>query len=1049
MITNGQKTSLLVPYQLPEFIRDNPDYSNFVLFLQAYYEWMEQNGNTEDRVNNLLSYTDIDSTTNQFISYFQNDFLQYFPKEILADKQRVIKLAKQLYQSKGTPASFQFFFRVLYNSDVDFFYTKDAVLKASSGKWYISKSLKLLTTDLNFLETNNLRIFGETTKSIATIENSVLAQNKIEIFISNIERLFQSGEFVRIVDGRNQDVYFLNGQIVPAGTTGAEVLIAKIVGQISQIKISSSQALRGNLYQGANTAVNYLGDPIVIYGGLNAVNGQGAAATVGTTTKGSIKGISVANNAGVFLGGFGYSIEDSTQNQYGQINIINGGGAIANIGGVNTAIVRIGNSFYNPVSTISYIPNNRIGRETGGIPSVANAYMLFNAPEYSLHIGQSLGVSANATNYTWDGVTTYANLSSSNATSNLLSSLTFLNSFLAYPISTVIVLNQGGGLTATPTITASSLYKTDDTISIGDLGALGILGPIQINTQGSGYQVNDTIVISGGSGYGAYANVVSVNASGAITNVGYTYSSSGPTYPLGGMGYRLSALPTLSITSTAGVGATLSIAGIVGQGAQFTSSLDRVGSITSINISDYGQDYIAKPNVSFKVQDIIITNVSTKPTRGDIVYQGPNVNSSTYLATVDSVTTILPLYANTLLDLYTLRVYNYNSTPNIAYPLNSNTYSVAITNSYATTILSAYGGINQTRYANGVITYGDGTATGNASFLNGLTLGAGQYLDTSGQLSSFDVLQSTDYNNYTYEITLEKEIAKYRSALLNLLHPTGMKVRGRFAMKSNSSMLSTAVDGLQTGHTLYDYVGANSAFTIMSLIGDFEDLMSDPSSTEDLNTSSAAAVDLLLDQITQSSFTTGSTNIIQFGNIPTDTNIATFIFPNSSIQFTTANGRSIKSDVNTINYATNSITLKDNVWLSFANVANVTGSAGQNTINISNVYTSSYNLINNGIYTNAKNPLADIINVGDFVLVNTMISIVKSLNTTNNVITSITLNDNLTYKATGNLSVTRILSANAQFVKIFGALGTQYVPELITEAGDMLTTEDGNFILID
>jgi len=70
------------------------------------------------------------------------------------------------------------------------------------------------------------------------------------------------------------------------------------------------------------------------------------------------------------------------------------------------------------------------------------------------------------------------------------------------------------------------------------------------------------------------------------------------------------------------------------------------------------------------------------------------------------------------------------------------------------------------------------------------------------------------------------------------------------------------------------------------------------------------------------------------------------------------------------------------------------------------------------------------------------------LNTTNNVITSITLNDNLTYKATGNLSVTRILSANAQFVKIFGALGTQYVPELITEAGDMLTTENGNFILI-
>ena len=1017
MITNGQKTSLLVPYQLPEFIRDNPDYSNFVLFLQAYYEWMEQNGNTEDGVNNLLSYTDIDSTTDQFISYFQNDFLQYFPKEILADKQRVIKLARELYQSKGTPASFQFFFRVLYNTDVDFFYTKDAVLKASAGKWYISKSLKLLTTDLNFLEVNNLRIFGETTKSIATIENAVLAQNKIEVFISNIERLFQSGEFVRVVDGHNQDVYFLNGQIVPAGTAGAEVPRAKIVGQISQIKISSSQALRGNLYQGANTAVNYPGDPIVIYDGLNAVNGHGAAATVGSTTKGSIKAISVANSGGVLLGGFGYSVEDSTQNQYGQINIVNGGGAIANIGGVNTAIVQVGNSFYNPVSTISYVPNNRAGRETGGIPSAANAYMLFDAPEYSLHIGQKLGVTANAKNYTWDGSTTYANLNSSNATTTLLNGLSFVSSFLAYPISSVIVENQGGGLTSTPTISASSLYKTDDFISTGDLGSLGILGPIQINNPGLGYRANDKIVITGGSGYGAYANVITVAANGAITNVAYVYSSSGPTYPLGGMGYRLSALPTLSVSSanTQASNASLSITGLVGQGAQFVASLDRVGSITTINISDYGQDYVAKPNVSFKVQDIIITNVSTKPSRGDIVYQGPNVNSSTYLATVDSVIPILPLYANTLLDLYTLRVYNYNSTPNIALPLKSNTYSVAITNSYASIILSQYGGINQKRYANGVITYGDGTAAGNASFLNGLTLGTGQYLDTSGQPSSFDVIQSKDYNNYTYEITLEKEIAKYRSALLNLLHPTGMNVRGRFAMKSNGSMLTTATEGLQTGHLLYDFVGYNSANA----------------------------------QIGTGSFSTPSTNILRFGNISSGTNIANIIFSNSIIQFTTANGRAFKSEVNTINYSANTVTLKDNVWVAFANVANVSAGAGQNTINISTVYTSSYNIVNNGVYTNANNPLSDIINTGDYVLLNNIAYIVTSNTTTNGAISSITVNTNVTYAATGNLSVSRVLSASAQYVKIFGPLGTQYIPYITTESGDSLTTEDGNFILID
>ena len=115
MIESGQKTSLLVPSQLPEFIRDNPDYSNFVLFLQAYYEWLEETNNVTDRTKNLLNYKDIDETTTEFLNYFYNDFLSYFPTEILADKQKVIKIAKELYQSKGTPASFQFLFMSYFN----------------------------------------------------------------------------------------------------------------------------------------------------------------------------------------------------------------------------------------------------------------------------------------------------------------------------------------------------------------------------------------------------------------------------------------------------------------------------------------------------------------------------------------------------------------------------------------------------------------------------------------------------------------------------------------------------------------------------------------------------------------------------------------------------------------------------------------------------------------------------------------------------------------------------------------------------------------------
>ena len=78
MIQNNQKTSLLIPSQLPEFVRDEPSYQKFVLFLQSYYEWLEQNNNITKRSKSLLSYKDIDTTTNEFMDYYLNEFLQYF-----------------------------------------------------------------------------------------------------------------------------------------------------------------------------------------------------------------------------------------------------------------------------------------------------------------------------------------------------------------------------------------------------------------------------------------------------------------------------------------------------------------------------------------------------------------------------------------------------------------------------------------------------------------------------------------------------------------------------------------------------------------------------------------------------------------------------------------------------------------------------------------------------------------------------------------------------------------------------------------------------------
>jgi hypothetical protein len=244
----------------------------------------------------------------------------------------------------------------------------------------------------------------------------------------------------------------------------------------------------------------------------------------------------------------------------------------------------------------------------------------------------------------------------------------------------------------------------------------------------------------------------------------------------------------------------LFVPGILGEGATFSVVVDRAGSVSTIKLTNAGEDYISTPNVSLKVQDVLVSNVSLSnlPIKGDFVYQGANVNSASYIARVDSVSLVETDF-NPTLSKYNLRVFNYNSNPNTQIEL-----SVQDKNINFVLANTSYGGqYNNYGYKN----YGDGNAKGFASFLNGLVISQGQYLNTQGQPSSFDVLQSKVYNNYTYLITVEKEISKYRDVLLNLLHPTGMNVLGRYALKANGDYYFHGLEALNQGKTLGDYTG--------------------------------------------------------------------------------------------------------------------------------------------------------------------------------------------------------------------------------------------------
>ena len=121
------KLSRIVASQLPGFIRD--DYPTFVAFLEAYYEYLEQNDA------DLYELRDIDKTLERFIEYFRNEVAPNVFESPTTDKRFLLSNIKDAHLAKGSEASFKLLFRLLYNKNVTVDYPGRQILRASDGKW--------------------------------------------------------------------------------------------------------------------------------------------------------------------------------------------------------------------------------------------------------------------------------------------------------------------------------------------------------------------------------------------------------------------------------------------------------------------------------------------------------------------------------------------------------------------------------------------------------------------------------------------------------------------------------------------------------------------------------------------------------------------------------------------------------------------------------------------------------------------------------------------------------------------------------------------------
>ncbi len=751
----------LISNQLPDFIRnENP---KFVLFLEKYYEWMEQSNNAIGQTQALFNSKDLDLINSTYLDEIVKEVLPYFPKEILLDKTKFLKHVGQFYRSKGSLDSLKFLFRLLYNEDIEIYFPKEQVLKLSDGKWVLPLALRVETGDNNIFDIEKTKIVGDTSKASAVVEKVIKSVDRqlgieyIELYISNIDKLFTTGENVSTTIVRTD------------GTQ--DNVTAKLIGSLSEIKIDPRN--RGLYYNGFNPELDYDGDPVTIIGGLNPLSGNpiGALATVGEVLQGSVNEIFVLN------GGFGF--RDPALHSDSSIIDFVGGFEEGILGSeakarilllddttfrtINVSNITIESFYDDTINQIDNVANNKTINELT-TKQTLNVFPLSfitvdssgggyrskpNTEIYSLYmeeLGDSLiiptATAVQGTNVIKDETQDLTTLFEVGERVRL-----FLKN--RYEEIKVIANLSSNTITFDSTfennINNLSVYRLDRRV-LKDVGALG---RIKIENGGQDYSVGDYLIFtSEGRGYGANAEVTEVHAGNSgIKTVEFNESSD---YIRGGEGYTMRDLPLITIDSPGGgFGANLVVTEIVGDGTNLDLSTSRIGAISTIRVVSYGYDYIKNPIISLRNADLTLSNVAeglvfVSNTR---IYQGESNVNSTWAAFVDRYVS-----SNNF-----LRIFNYSGVFDKNLEIKSDDNEVS-----ANVITISF--------------YGDGRAKATSNFENGLIRYPGIYLNTDGQPSSDQKLQDDEkYHNFSYVVNTKNDYYKFKKTLKEITHPIGMK----------------------------------------------------------------------------------------------------------------------------------------------------------------------------------------------------------------------------------------------------------------------------------
>lgn len=444
-----KKISSQVESQFPGFIREEGP--QFVAFLKAYFEYMEQSGNSINASRSIRDNIDIDRTVDSFVEYFRKEFMINIPKETLADKRLLTKHIRDFYRTRGSQESYRFLFRAIFNKEIDFYYPGDDILRASDGRWVQEIRLRVgAPSNINPRSLEGKRIRGVSSGATAFVEDIVsteaLGLVVYDMTVRNISGTFTDGERIINVDNTNEFTT-VNSQ----------------VGSIVDVDITDGGAFHN------------LGDSVEISGAGSTENATGTISEVNNRSAVTLKivkagsGYTRDNSRLIVTGGNGVAFEAKIESYTSQpiaglsinTDLI---GPMRNVRldtpsffvrrGANTA--RITNKLTGTVAT-STVSNTITGTGTNfttqlhvgdivriiGLANTARVHSITNATSFVSTFTPFQNVS---------GANAYIKLAGANISSRLVTALTFSNTAL-YSINAITIINPGKGYSSSlPTI---------------------------------------------------------------------------------------------------------------------------------------------------------------------------------------------------------------------------------------------------------------------------------------------------------------------------------------------------------------------------------------------------------------------------------------------------------------------------------------------------------------------------------------------------------------------------------------------------------------------